>query len=242
MIDFSDPGDILVFIDEEQIKKIEERMSAKGYLEGHFMASAFNSLRARDLVWSFFIKHYLRGKTHVPFDILYWNADTTNMPATMHSQYLRWMYLHNDLIKPGKIHLNKIPMDVTNINTPTFFVSTSKDHIAPWKTTYLGFQLMRGEKHFLLGGSGHIAGIITPPGSKKYGYYRNLDCLDDPEDWLAQAKHHEGSWWLEWVTWLKKKSGRLMPAPDISALPLKAIEEAPGSYVQVKSHDTPNTN
>jgi polyhydroxyalkanoate synthase len=234
LIDFSDPGDIAVFIDEAQIKKIEERMSAKGYLEGHFMASAFNSLRASDLVWSFFIKHYLRGKTHVPFDILYWNADATNMPATMHSQYLRWMYLHNDLIKPGKIHLNKIPIDVTNINIPTFFVSTSKDHIAPWKTTYLGFQLMQGEKHFLLGGSGHIAGIIVPPGSKKYGYYRNVDGLDDPNDWLAQATHHEGSWWLEWFTWLKKKSGRLVPAPDVLSLPLKAIEDAPGSYVQVK--------
>lgn len=120
MIDFSDPGDIAVFIDEQQISKLENEMKTKGYLAGKFMASSFNSLRANDLIWSFFIKNYLRGKNPVPFDILYWNSDCTNMPATMHSQYLRWMYLHNDLVKPGKIHLNHTPIDVSSIEIPTF--------------------------------------------------------------------------------------------------------------------------
>lgn len=235
MIDFSDPGDIAVFIDEKQIQKLEERMSAKGYLEGHFMASAFNSLRASDLIWSFFINNYLRGKTPLPFDILYWNADTTNMPAKMHSQYLRWMYLHNNLVKPGKICLNKIPLSVNDIEIPTFFVSTKKDHIAPWKTTYLGFQLMKGKKRFLLGESGHIAGIIVPPGQEKYGFYHNLGCPETPEAWLEKATRRPGSWWPEWATWLKKESGRLITAPDFNELPLKPIMDAPGSYVHGKS-------
>jgi polyhydroxyalkanoate synthase len=231
MIDFSDPGDISVFIDEQQILHIEEEMHSKGFLDGRFMASTFNSLRANDLVWSFFIKNYLQGQNPVPFDILYWNADVTNMPAKMHSQYLRWMYLHNDLIKPGKIKLNHIPVDVCNIEVPTYFVSTKKDHIAPWQTTYTGFQYMKGKKQFLLGGSGHIAGIINPPNTEKYGYYRNTSTTQTTEEWLASAKMHSGSWWPEWLGWLKKESGRLIAAPDFAKLPFPGLIDAPGSYV-----------
>ncbi|CDZ75858.1 Poly-beta-hydroxybutyrate polymerase [Legionella massiliensis] len=231
MIDFSDPGDISVFIDEQQILHIEEEMHAKGFLDGRFMASTFNSLRANDLIWSFFIKNYLQGQNPVPFDILYWNADVTNMPAKMHSQYLRWMYLHNDLIKPGKIKLNHIPVDVTNIEIPTFFVSTKKDHIAPWQTTYLGFQHMKGKKRFLLGGSGHIAGIINPPESGKYGFYHNVSTTQTAEEWLASAKERKGSWWPEWLDWLKTQSGRLINAPDFAKLPFPGLMDAPGSYV-----------
>ena len=181
LIDFKNPGDISVYIDEQQIDKLEQKMQKKGYLEGQFMANAFNSLRASDLIWSFFIKHYLRGQSPVPFDILYWNSDATNMPATMHSEYLRWMYLHNDLIKPNQIKLNKTPIDVSQIDVPTFFVSTKKDHIAPWETTYTGFKKMGGPKRFLLGGSGHIAGIINPPENNKYSYYTNSAAPDTPE-------------------------------------------------------------
>ncbi|MDP3561833.1 MAG: class I poly(R)-hydroxyalkanoic acid synthase [Legionellaceae bacterium] len=233
MIDFSDPGDISVFIDEQQISKLENHMSNKGYLEGHIMASAFNSLRASDLIWAFFIRNYLHGKPPVPFDILFWNADSTNMPSKMHSQYLRWMYLYNDLIKPGKIRINNTPLDIHDIQIPTFFISTKKDHIAPWKTTYLGFQLMQGKKRFLLGGSGHIAGIIIPPGGEKYGYYKNDVNHINPDDWLATAQYHKGSWWPEWLKWLKKESGRLINPPGFSELPYQAILDAPGSYVGV---------
>ena len=235
LIDFNDPGDIAVFIDEKQISKLEEKMREKGYLEGHFMASAFNALRSSDLIWSFFIKHYLRGQAPVPFDILFWNADSTNMPAKMHSQYLRWMYLHNDLIKPGKIHINGIPIDVSQIDIPTFFVSTQKDHIAPWKSTYSGFHALQGDKQFLLGGSGHIAGIIIPPGFEKYGFYLNKNYSQSPEEWLTNTKHHSGSWWPAWFTWLKKESGRRVRAPDFKELPLEGIMDAPGSYVHVAS-------
>jgi polyhydroxyalkanoate synthase subunit PhaC len=232
LIDFSDPGDIAVFIDEQQIMRIEEEMHSKGFLDGHFMASTFNSLRANDLVWSFFIKNYLQGKDPVPFDILYWNADVTNMPAKMHSQYLRWMYLQNDLVKPGKIHLNHIPLDIRKIDIPTFFVSTKKDHIAPWQTTYLGFQHVSGNKRFLLGGSGHIAGIINPPGSKKYGFYRNTKTSTSAEKWLEKAVEFPDSWWPEWLTWLKKESGRSLNAPKFAQLPYKTIMDAPGEYVK----------
>lgn len=234
MIDFSDPGDISVFIDEQQIQKLEEEMKSKGYLAGKFMASSFNSLRANDLVWSFFIKNYLRGKNPVPFDILYWNSDSTNMPAAMHSQYLRWMYLHNDLAKPNKIHLNHTPIDVSKIDVPTFFLSTEKDHIAPWKTTYLGFQLMSGPKTFVLGGSGHIAGIINPPTATKYGHKVNSSTTATPEQWLAEAVEHEGSWWPEWIKWLKDYSGKTITAPDFTKLPYTPLMDAPGSYVLKK--------
>lgn len=231
MIDFSEPGDISVFIDEKQIEKLEQYMKEKGYLDGQLMASAFNSLRASDLVWAFFIRNYLHGKPPVPFDMLFWNMDTTNMPAKMHSEYLRWMYLNNDLVKPGKIQINNTPLDVRQIDIPTCFVSTKKDHIAPWKTTYEGFQFMQGKKRFILGGSGHIAGIIIPPGSPKYGYYLNRASPKNPEDWLANASYHTGSWWPEWLTWLKKESGRLINAPVFSKLPMEAIADAPGRYV-----------
>ncbi len=234
MIDFSDPGDISVFIDEQQIQKLEEKMKSKGYLAGKFMASSFNSLRANDLVWSFFIKNYLRGKTPVPFDILYWNSDSTNMPATMHSQYLRWMYLHNDLAKPNKIHINHTPIDVSKIDVPTFFLSTEKDHIAPWKTTYVGFQLMSGPKNFVLGGSGHIAGIINPPSVTKYGYKVNNSSTSTAEQWMEAAVEHAGSWWPEWVKWLNNYSGKTISAPDFSKLPYAPMMDAPGSYVLKK--------
>ncbi len=235
MIDFSDPGAIGVFIDEQQIEKFEQHMQSKGYFEGDLLASAFNSLRASDLVWAFFIRNYLQGKPPVPFDLLFWNTDTTNLPAKMHSEYLRWMYLANDLVKPGKIVMNGIPLDVTRIDIPLFFVSTIKDHIAPWQTVFNGFQLMQGNKRFLLGGSGHIAGIVIPPGGEKYGYYLNPNNATSAEDWLANATHHSGSWWLEWITWLKKESGRLIKAPLLAKLPLPGLNPAPGEYVMKPS-------
>jgi len=231
MIDFSDPGDISVYIDEQQIAKLEEEMKEKGYLAGKFMASSFNSLRANDLVWSFFVKNYLRGQNPVPFDILYWNADSTNMPATMHSQYLRWMYLHNDLAKPNKIQINHTHIDVSTIDIPTFFLSTEKDHIAPWKTTYIGFELMKGPKQFVLGGSGHIAGIINPPTANKYGYKTNDQSHLNAEDWYQQAQEHPGSWWPEWMKWLKKQSGKDVSAPNFTHLAYPPLVDAPGEYV-----------
>ncbi|KTD19648.1 PHA/PHB synthase family protein [Legionella londiniensis] len=231
LLDFSDPGDISVFIDEEQIARLEEKMNLDGYLDGHFMASAFNSLRASDLIWSFFIRNYLSGKPPVPFDILYWNADSTNMPAKMHSQYLRWMYLHNDLIKSNKIVINNTPIDISRIEVPAFFVATIKDHIAPWETVFKGFQYYGGDKEFLLGGSGHIAGIVIPPGGEKYGYYVNREPRANAAEWLKTAKHSTGSWWPYWVKWLKNHSGGFRSATSFKQLPYQPIADAPGDYV-----------
>lgn len=232
LLDFSDPGDISVFIDEQQISKIEADMKKQGYLAGKVMASSFNALRANDLIWSFFIKNYLQGQNAAPFDILYWNADSTNMPATMHSQYLRWMYLQNDLIKPGVIKLNGVALDISTIDIPVFFLSTNKDHIAPWQATWSGFEKIKGEKRFVLGGSGHIAGIVNPPEAKKYGYYTGESYEEGPEKWFGSTVFHEGSWWPEWGKWLGKYSGKKIAAPKISALPWPGIEDAPGSYVK----------
>ncbi|KTC66437.1 poly-beta-hydroxybutyrate polymerase (plasmid) [Legionella adelaidensis] len=235
MIDFSNPGEISVFIDEKQIVALEKQMNEKGFFDGQAMAHAFNSLRATDLIWSFFIKNYLLGKSPVPFDILYWNSDTTNMPAQMHSQYLRWMYLQNDLIKPNKIKLNNTPLDVTKIDTPSIFISTQKDHIAPWQTTYVGYQVFKGEKQFILGGSGHIAGIINPPENKKYEFFVHSQEESCAEEWIAKANKHSGSWWPTWLTWLYDHSGREVPAPQWKVLPYKSLGKAPGKYVYKKS-------
>lgn len=231
LIDFSDPGDISVFIDDAQIKILEHEMEEKGYLSGKFMANTFNSLRANDLVWSFFIKNYLQGKNPAPFDILYWNADTTNMPAKMHSEYLRKMYLNNELIQKNKLEIAGVKLDINTIETPSFFVSTKRDHIAPWKSTYQGFLAFKGEKQFLLGGSGHIAGIVNPPAKNKYGYYKHNKITQDPDEWLDGALFHEGSWWPEWLKWLKKHSGGMVKAPHPEKSLLPVLENAPGSYV-----------
>lgn len=228
MIDFSEPGDIGVFMHEEQVSVLEKHMQQQGYLEGEWMASAFNALRAKELIWAFFIKHYLQGQTPGSFDLLFWNSDTTNMPFKMHSEYMRWMYLNNDLVKPDKIKIHETPIDVRRIDLPVFFVSTQKDHIAPWKSTYQGFQLFNGKKRFVLGGSGHIAGIVIPPGKDKYGYYTSSTYPQDPEHWLASAVYSPGSWWSEWLPWLKQHSGKAVKAK----IPLQSLADAPGSYVK----------
>jgi len=233
MIDFSDVGDMAVFINEQQVTQLEKEMDKKGFLDGRFMTSAFNALRSTDLVWSFFIKHYLRGQAPVPFDILYWNTDATNMPQKMHSQYLRWMYLNNDLIKPNKIKFKHTPIDISQIDVPSFFVATKKDHIAPWHTVYLGYQAVNGDKTFLLGQSGHIAGIINPPSNEKYGFNYNTNTAATADDWLNTATFQTGSWWPTWSMWLKKRSGRRIKALNLNPA-YHSIMDAPGSYVLMK--------
>ena len=167
MIDFSEPGELEVFIDEQQVSALEKKMQERGYLEGSEMATTFNMLRANDLIWSFVVNNYLLGKDPFPFDLLYWNSDSTRMPAAMHSFYLRNMYINNLLRKPGGITLNGVPIDLTEIKVPLYFVSTLEDHIAPWKSTYTGAQLFKSKVRFVLGGSGHIAGIVNPPAAQQ---------------------------------------------------------------------------
>ena len=235
LVDFATPGELGVFIDEEQLKAIEADMAKTGYLEGTEMAQTFNMLRANDLIWSFVVNNYLLGKEPFPFDLLYWNSDSTRMPAVMHSFYLRKFYHENRLIEPNGISLCGVPIDLGRLRLPVYWVSTREDHIAPWTATYAATQVYKGTKRFVLAGSGHIAGVVNPPGSGKYGYWVNDDLPSDPEAWLADAQHHSGSWWEDWAAWNAGKSGPMVEAriPGSGGLPV--IEDAPGSYVRSRS-------
>ena len=236
MIDFSEPGDLGVFVDEGQLQKLESEMEKRGYHEGKEMAMTFNLLRANDLIWSFYVNNYLLGKQPMPFDLLYWNADATRMPAKMHSTYLRTMYLENRFKDPGGMTVSDVPIDVSKITTPSYFISTEDDHIAPWKSTYLGAQLFSGPVKFVLGKSGHIAGIINPPAANKYGYYLGPEKLDmDAEAWHEQTQSHDGSWWTDWNEWLTPFAGEKVSARIPGEGELKSIEDAPGSFVKVKA-------
>jgi polyhydroxyalkanoate synthase len=231
LLDFSQPGELGVFIDEEQVQNLERKMNERGYLEGSEMAGTFNLLRANDLVWSFVVNNYLLGKAPFPFDLLYWNADSTRMPARMHSFYLRNMYIHNRLGKPGGITLRGVPIDLSKVKTPAYFISTVEDHIAPWKTTFAGSQYLGGPVRFVLGGSGHIAGIVNPPAAKKYHYWTNEAGAESADAWFAGTTQHPGSWWNDWQAWIGKQNGEdKVPARK----PEHPIEDAPGSYASLR--------
>ncbi|MGH8599939.1 MAG: PHA/PHB synthase family protein, partial [Burkholderiales bacterium] len=204
LIDFERAGELGVFIDEEQVAALEKRMDRRGYLEGREMATTFNMLRANDLIWSFVVNNYLLGRDPLPFDLLYWNADSTRMPAAMHSFYLRNMYLANRLRKPGGITLAGVPIDLSKVEVPTYFISTIEDHIAPWKATYAGARLFKGPVRFVLGGSGHIAGIVNPPAANKYCYWTHDKLPAQPDPWLKAATQHPGSWWADWAQWVAR--------------------------------------
>ena len=236
MVDFKEAGELSVFIDEEQLAALEERMSEKGYLDARAMATTFNMLRANDLIWSFVVNNYLLGKDPFPFDLLYWNADSTRMPAAMHSFYLRQMYQENKLSQ-GEIKLLDTKIDLTKIKLPAFILSTREDHIAPWKSTYAATQLYKGPVKFTLAASGHIAGVVNPPAAKKYSHWVNDKNPPTPEEWLKTAKEKPGSWWPEWHDWVKQYGAGEVPARRPGDGKLKPIEDAPGSYVKVKATD-----
>lgn len=234
MVDFSEAGELGVFIDEEQIESLENRMSSKGFLEGSDLSTTFNMLRANDLIWSFVVNNYLLGKDPFPFDILYWNSDSTRMPATMHSYYLRNMYQKNLLVKPGGIELLNTPINITKIETPTYILSTKDDHIAPWQSTYAATQVYDGPITFVLAQSGHIAGVINPPSKKKYGYWVNDTLPLRPNEWLEDAKLIDASWWYHWHDWLRRKSGKKIKARKVGNRKYKPIEDAPGAYARMQ--------
>ncbi|MBE0613537.1 MAG: class I poly(R)-hydroxyalkanoic acid synthase [Burkholderiales bacterium] len=235
LLDFSIPGELGVFIDEKQVENLERRMNERGYLEGSEMAGTFNMLRSNDLVWSFVVNNYLMGKDPFPFDLLYWNSDSTRMPATMHSFYLRNMYLANKLKDPGGISLGGVPVDISKIKIPAYFISTAEDHIAPWKSVYKGARVLSGKVRFVLGGSGHIAGIVNPPAANKYCYWTNPELPESSDDWLATAARHEGSWWPDWQAWMDENNGGVKVAARAPGDgKLKVIEDAPGAYVSLR--------
>ena len=231
-VDFSEPGDLAVFIDEEQLDKLDRLMEKKGYIDGKEMGTSFNMLRANDLIWSFVVNNYLLGKSPAAFDLLYWNADATRMPVAMHSFYLREMYLNNKLVEPGGITMNGIPVDLTTIDIPIFLQSAKDDHIAPYASVYKATHHYSGPLTFMLAGSGHIAGVINPPSANKYYHYTNSEVPLDVEDWIEGAEYHEGSRWPYWHQWLYRKSGRKVAARIPGDGGLDVIEDAPGSYVK----------
>jgi len=235
LLDFADVGDISVFIDDEQLQLADEHMNRLGYLEGHHMSEAFNLLRENDLIWFFVVNNYLMGRDPSAFDLLYWNSDSTRMPATMQSFYLRNMYHRNVLRKPGGITLANVPIDLRKIDVPIYFLSAREDHIAPWRSTFAGVGLVSGPVRFVLGASGHVAGVINPPSANKYGYWTNEKPAASPESWLENASYHEGSWWTDWARWAAQHGGGQVPSRQPGDGELAPIEDAPGSYVRVRA-------
>jgi polyhydroxyalkanoate synthase len=235
LTDFENPGELGVFIDEEQLAAMDEMMAKRGYLEGREMATTFNMLRANDLIWSFVVNNYLLGKEPFPFDLLYWNSDSTRMPYAMHSFYLHKFYQENKLVEPGGITLCDVPIDLRKIRLPVYMLSTREDHIAPWATTYSATQLYNGRTRFVLAGSGHIAGVVNPPSQQKYGYWTNDPLPPDPKDWLDGATEHPGSWWPDWAAWNADNSGAKVRARQPGGGKLAPIEDAPGSYARIRA-------
>ncbi len=241
LVDFSEPGDLGVFITEEQVVALEQQMAETGVLDGRDMAFIFNMLRSNELIWSFVVNNYLMGREAMPFDLLYWNTDGTCLPAAMHLFYLRKMYIHNLLMKPGGIQLSGVPIDVRRVATPAYFLSTREDHIAPWVSTYTTTQLFQGEKRFVLSASGHVAGVVNPPGGK-YGHWvderLSKTYPKQPEEWFKGAEYHPGSWWEDWHRWAVERGYAGATIPAAARIPgtgkLKALEDAPGSYVKVR--------
>ena len=237
MIDFAEPGELGVFIDEQQLTALEHHMEEKGYLEGHHMAQVFNLMRDKELIWSFVVNNYLLGRQPLAFDLLYWNADSTRMPARMHGFYLRKMYQENKLIEPGGIVMNGVPIDLRRVDIPTYLLSTEQDHIAPWRSTYAATQIYSGSVRFVLSTSGHIAGVINPPAAKKYAHSTNSRNPPDPSAWKRGATKHDGSWWPDWARWIARRGGGKVPAREPGDGELPPLEDAPGSYVKVRVMD-----
>jgi polyhydroxyalkanoate synthase subunit PhaC len=234
-VDFTYAGDLKVFVDKEQIELVEQRMAERGYLEGKSMVTVFNLLRSNDLIWPYIINNYVKGKSPFPFDLLYWNSDATRLPAANHSFYLRNCYLDNKLTKGG-LMIGNTPIDLKSIKIPVYNLATREDHIAPAKSVLLGSKYFGGPVRYVLSGSGHIAGVVNPPDKHKYQYWTgpkprsaNLD------GWLAKATEHQGSWWPDWLTWLKRRDQTEVPARVPGDGALKVIEDAPGSYVKVRA-------
>ena len=237
LIDFSDPGEISVFINETAISALERQMNTLGYYDGRMMAFSFNLLRENDLFWSFFINNYLKGDRPMAFDLLYWNTDGTNLPAATHSFYLRNMYLYNKFKDKNGIELNGVKIDLTTIDTPTYFLSLAKDHIAKWQSTYKGAKLFSGDVKFVLGGSGHIAGVVNPPSANKYGYWTSDQLPTNSDDWFKGAQKNKGSWWTDWQNWVAKPNAKKVAARACTESTDNVIEAAPGAYARQRITD-----
>ncbi|RDE24312.1 class I poly(R)-hydroxyalkanoic acid synthase [Motiliproteus coralliicola] len=234
MTDFEEPGDIGVFLGDDEVGSLLQKVEQEGVLNGKNLATAFNMLRSNDLIWSYVVNNYLKGQNPVPFDLLYWNSDPTNLPADFYSFYIRNMYLENNLSKPGGVTICNTPIDLAKIKTPSYFLSCIEDHIAPWKSTYKGTEMLKNCE-FVLGASGHIAGVINPASRNRRHFWINGELGGTPDQWLDSAEKQEGSWWSHWSAWLKKRAGKQIEAPkELGSKDHAPIEPAPGRYVAVR--------
>nr|WP_246088515.1 class I poly(R)-hydroxyalkanoic acid synthase [Phreatobacter stygius] len=232
-VDFTFAGDLKVFVDEEQIQSLEKRMAQTGYLEGKQMANAFNMLRSNDLIWNYFVNNYMKGKAPMPFDLLYWNADSPRMPAANHSFYLRHCYLQNDLSN-GRMEVAGEKLDLKKVKVPVYNLATREDHIAPARSVFIGSSAFGGPVEYVVAGSGHIAGVVNPPSKNKYQHWLGGPPTGRFEDWIATATEHPGSWWPHWREWIRRHDGKEVAARPVGTKPYPAIEDAPGRYVKVK--------
>jgi polyhydroxyalkanoate synthase subunit PhaC len=241
LLDFESTGILDIFIDEAMVQMREMTIGAQsptgpGLLKGKELATTFSFLRPNDLVWNYVVGNYLKGETPPPFDLLYWNGDSTNLPGPMYCWYLRHLYLQNELKKPGALTVCGEKIDLGKIEAPVFIYGSREDHIVPWTAAYASVPLLKGKRKFVLGASGHIAGVINPPAKGKRSYWTNDKLPAKPEDWLAGATEHPGSWWPVWTAWLKPHAGKLVGAPKApGAAKFKPIEPAPGRYVKAKA-------
>ena len=233
LVDFVDAGDLKVFVDAEQLKAVEERMAEQGYLEGSQMANAFNMLRPNDLIWSYYVNNYLKGKEPMPFDLLVWNSDSTRMPAANHKFYLRHCYLQNDLSN-GRMVLSGKTLDLEKVTIPIYELASREDHIAPARGVFKGAKCFGGPVRFVLAGSGHIAGVVNPAGKPKYQFWTDGPPEGEFEAWVAKAKETPGSWWPDWIEWIAAQAPEKVPARKPGDGKLKPIADAPGEYVRVK--------
>jgi polyhydroxyalkanoate synthase len=234
-VDFSLAGDLKLFSGEETIALLEELTRDKGYLDGRYMAATFNLLRGRDLIWNYVVNNYLLGEEPAPFDLLHWNSDTTNLPAKWHRDYLETLYKGNKLIEAGAIKVAGTPVDISKVKTPTYVQAGREDHIAPPESVWKIMDHFAGPKRFLLAGSGHIAGVVNPPAAQKYQYWTNDHPAETLEAFIDGAEEHKGSWWPDWLEWVKSRAPKTVEAKG-ARIPgkgkLKAIEDAPGRYVR----------
>lgn len=230
LLDYTSPGELGVFFNENTMKYIKEDMDLKGYFDGKYLSNTFSLLRANDLIWTFFVNNYLLGKNPMPFDLLYWNADSTNLPARMYQEYLQNTYYNNLLKEPNTLEILGTKIDLGKVDCNSFFVAAKEDHIAPWRSIYDGMKLINGDKVFCLTDSGHVAGVVNPPKTTKYNYRLNEDLSLNNKEWLLKATEYKGSWWECWLDWLIKKNTELVKSLNYKNL--IAIEEAPGSYVK----------
>ena len=236
LLDFSDTGILDIFIDETAVKFREMQMGSGGLLKGQDLASTFSFLRPNDLVWNYVVGNYLKGETPPPFDLLYWNSDSTNLPGPFYAWYLRNTYFENSLIKRGKLTVCGEKIDLSKLDMPAYIYGSREDHIVPIGGAYASTQVLKGPKRFVMGASGHIAGVINPPAKKKRSYWTGDKLPASQQTWLDGATEHPGSWWTDWATWLKRQAGKQIAAPkQYGSRKYKAIEPAPGRYVKAKA-------